>query len=447
MAIHDIGPDEGPFTRGRPGRLLHPGWCVLLALLIGYGSLLPFEWRRAADFTFSDWSWISMVPGSPEDIVVNVLLYAALSALAVCGSRARLGLIRPLAILIGAGLLSGVCELSQHFVASRVTSLADFLCNLAGAAIGIAIGAQLRRSVPRWAASASAAFVAGPYQFASAAMSIALLLYGLAPFDFVTGVDALHRSFGRANLQLSMQFTAIPGNALAEAGWFVFVGLLAAVGAMERARPRGEAVISAVRHGLIVIVVIELMHVLLRSQAYESSAIMLRVAAVTLGAWVGAFWIEPADLPRRLSEVSPHALATAIFLVMAYLIAAGVDGGRLASPGHLVEWLPFVSTWQKPAAGALFELTFAAGCYFALASLLRMAGARGSAQPSLLTNVLMLAGLSVLCEALTWLSGGTAGTTRPLVAMASATAAGRFAEWAGGRNAAAHAVTPSPCSA
>lgn len=426
MIEQNFRPLKGSPSRAQPDRLWHPGWAALFALLIAYGSLLPLDWRWPGADSFPDWGRLAVTPGSANDAVVNLFLYAALGAVALGACRGKLRPTRFAALFCGAAVLSGFCEFTQFFIAGRVPSVLDFVFNVAGAALGLRAGVLLRRCAPSWTVRAIGAFVAGPCQFAAAAITFSLLLYGIAPCDFITNGGELHRAFNRTELALSLRFVALPGNALAEAGWFIILGFMASLGALERSRPRSEALVSAVRHGLILIVVIELLHVFVRSQAFESSAIMLRLAAVSLGAWVGSLWIDPAHLPRRLSQFSPYSLPGGICLGLAYLIAASLDDGRVNPAGRGVELLPFLDAWSQPAAHGLFSLLWTAGWYFALAVILNLIAMRGGSKPDRPVCVLIVSGLALTCELLTFLAGGTADATRLVLALVAAVAAGQM---------------------
>jgi VanZ family protein len=127
---------------------------ILVATVIIYGSLYPFEFRvpphdigPVATFLASIWER----PGR-GDALANVLLYMPLGVFFLLGFRRgsaqNVGLV--LATVIGA-LLSLSMELTQYYDEGRVTSFSDFYTNTVGALLGAlaakAVGARFRLPV------------------------------------------------------------------------------------------------------------------------------------------------------------------------------------------------------------------------------------------------------------------------------------------------------------
>lgn len=142
----------------KPARRLP--WTTLLMLyllLLGYGSLLPFEgsselvvWQ-AWDSWFDGLYWLVSQPDwgmwRRVDVYANVVLYVPAGVFALFVFRGRL----PwgwLGAWIGAVLLLGVfsygMESCQVLVTDRVASLNDVVCNAMGGAIGATVSLVFR---------------------------------------------------------------------------------------------------------------------------------------------------------------------------------------------------------------------------------------------------------------------------------------------------------------
>jgi VanZ family protein len=114
-------------------------------LLIVYASLHPFSgWRHYGigplDYLFSPWPRT----GSVFDVAINVLGYSPFGFLcvAVLHSRMRGAPAFALAVLSGAAL-SITLEAVQNYLPTRFASNVDVLANVAGAAVGAALGLRL----------------------------------------------------------------------------------------------------------------------------------------------------------------------------------------------------------------------------------------------------------------------------------------------------------------
>ncbi|MHC4930756.1 MAG: VanZ family protein, partial [Planctomycetota bacterium] len=114
---------------------------LLVAGLITYGSLFPFEFRPAADTwgpLLRSWGTHS----SRADLLSNILLFMPfgyLGMLAIGRSRGRIA--RAVVVLILALLLGVGLQAAQVHVAGRNPSLMDALWGLVGALLGVLIGA------------------------------------------------------------------------------------------------------------------------------------------------------------------------------------------------------------------------------------------------------------------------------------------------------------------
>ena len=140
----------------------HRSSAVPLAWLYGglivYASLYPFTgWRvpgtsPLAFLTAPWWHW-----WTGFDVVSNLLGYLPLGAL-VFGAQVRGGASVPRSALLGVlagALLSLAMETTQNFLPNRVASNVDLGLNIAGSALGAALGALVHRlgAIERWQAA------------------------------------------------------------------------------------------------------------------------------------------------------------------------------------------------------------------------------------------------------------------------------------------------------
>ncbi|HET7672423.1 MAG TPA: VanZ family protein [Burkholderiales bacterium] len=133
---------------------------ALYGLLTVYASLYPLEgWRDhgLSAFAYLASPWPRYATGF--DMAVNVLGYVPYGFFGVLALRPRLqGLAAYLATVGTALLLSLLLEAVQTYIPARVAANLDVLCNVAGAALGAAIGvaaapAVLGGPLERWRAT------------------------------------------------------------------------------------------------------------------------------------------------------------------------------------------------------------------------------------------------------------------------------------------------------
>ena len=125
------------------GRLSHY-LALAWALLIAYASLYPFDgWRDAGGdpLAFLTASWPRYVTGF--DLATNVAAYGPLGFFLAIGLRRRYPAASAVMVAAAAGaLLSGVLELLQNYLPSRVASNLDLACNSAGGLFGALAAAR-----------------------------------------------------------------------------------------------------------------------------------------------------------------------------------------------------------------------------------------------------------------------------------------------------------------
>jgi VanZ family protein len=170
---------------------------LICAILIIYGSLLPFELRphtlAAAIDKFRHIPYLDLGVVSRADWIANILLYIPLGYLGVMWLGRLRWLPRILAIAItavlGVALAVGV-EFTQIFFAPRTVSLNDLIAETIGTGLGLGLWVA---SHTRLAGLASAVLRPGPGALTAGLTLYALAYLGLAlfPYDFILSVSDL----------------------------------------------------------------------------------------------------------------------------------------------------------------------------------------------------------------------------------------------------------------
>ncbi len=354
---------------------------LLISLGLVYGSLLPFDFHRLppaeAAFGLFDLRWTAP---TADDAWTNVLVYIPLGAALAIGLRRRLG--RGTAVILSTfiGLvLSLVLESLQTSLRARVGSWTDVALNglgtsfaaLAAVCLGDLIVAALLRMRREWTSR--------PYRLGASALTLAVLMYGLAPFDFVTSTQELHASFSRANwgfravaVQVSPETVAASAAAAGGALWFAVLGYLLTHAAMEAQRHRLLALGSAMKNGFLLAALIEGMQLFTCSHVFDSRIIFLRLIAVALGAWSALFLTEQA---QDETSDSPPAIPASLLLFLALVqtalilvpvaVGAGTDWPFHRRADAVVP--PLMSLWLLPGPHAMSQALSVVSVYGVLA--------------------------------------------------------------------------------
>src|SRR5689334_6442853 len=127
---------------GRQGAAKHILIAAVVAAVIIYGSLYPFDFRfhgnpaEAVATLLSSWrDWTSR-----GDMISNVLLYVPFGLFAVNAVGGRSRILRAALVTITGLLLCFGVELIQHYEASRSSVMSDVYCNTAGTLLGAIAG-------------------------------------------------------------------------------------------------------------------------------------------------------------------------------------------------------------------------------------------------------------------------------------------------------------------
>jgi len=353
-------------------------WCALAAVV--YGSLLPFGFDTHACALVSGVgiSQVRFAQTTGPDIVVNLLLYAPIACLLSMRSlnrkKSRLHTaLMPIAI---AATTSLAVELLQTGVAERVASWWDVLLNTAGAVIGVGLAHLWHRHRLDWYERLRA----NPWRAAAISLFAGLFVYHLAPFDFVTSTQALHASFHRAHVEWTPGLVdgtrngAALARAMAAAAWFGLAAWLYAKMRLRRGTEPAIAMLSAIRHGVVLVTMIEILQLFTGSHVFELADITTRSAACILGGAAAAIfadnpWSTGRDVAAR-TTARFVGLALALAVQVALMLAV-VQLNHPTVASHVTQRagvLPFESLWRAPACLALANVTGIALAYGLLAA-------------------------------------------------------------------------------
>ena len=152
----------------RPAPVPHRRILLIVGALILYGSLYPWEFHARRLGASPLWILLHAWPHTFDryilwDVAVNVALYLPLGIFGFLGVSARASraarILAPLALAL---LLSSCVEMLQLFDDSRMCSASDVASDLAGAGVGIALGALYRGKLQRILAGRAAASLLHP---------------------------------------------------------------------------------------------------------------------------------------------------------------------------------------------------------------------------------------------------------------------------------------------
>lgn len=462
-------------------------WPVAVIGAVLYGSLLPFsmDWsafRLGNAFGFLD---LGLLPANTEDVIVNVLVYIPVGLLLALSGRGdtvrRLARV-PLIVFVGA-IVSVTAEVLQTSMDARCASWLDVFLNVTGTALGAVLGAGVFSAGVIALRRVRRSMIDRPFTTLSSMLAIGLVLYGVAPFDFVTDTAALHASFLRARLDLAAPRPTPFGGPpyammiqqLVGAAWFAALGWSLALAAFEKNRrvrrspplPRGDerqqapravhgyplridppsrqspaqtraiAFNSALTQGVAVAVLIECLQLFTQSHVSDLATLMLRALAVALASWWAAFvggaeWSANGHWqPRRLIPTTAlvtlatgHAMA--LILVSVHLNVpwfAGIDGAT-------IRWLPFEALWLCPIPQAMGDILSTLANYAVLAVVLAVVLRRVRVRAAWVKTGTLLVLLALAVEGLQVPSAlQTADITDPVLALFAVIAVSRTYPW------------------
>lgn len=288
--------------------------------LIAYASLHPFAgWRGfgVSPLGFLDAPWPRYVTGF--DLAANVAAYAPLGALGVLALAPRLrGAAAALAVVLGAALVSTAMEAAQGYLPSRFPSIADVVCNIAGAAAGalvaLALSGWLLETGPLRRAR-EALVVPGALADAGLVLLALWLFVQLDPTTVLLGAGDLRSLLAVA-----------PGPAR-EPGFFIAVEALVAGANLLAVALLGSAILRDGAPARVALVLLVLAALAVRALGF----------AILMRAEDGFGWLTPGGAQGLVAGLLVAAVAVALprtgrLAVAAVLLMAATVFVNLAPP-------------------------------------------------------------------------------------------------------------------
>ena len=361
-------------------------WVLGIIAAVVYGSLIPFDIDPASYSLTNGYGLLSIrwAGTGGEDAITNVLVYIPIGLAVVwCAGRRRRSRFHriPPAIVIGLGV-SLLAEALQTGITARVSSWMDVLFNGLGAATGALLGLRgYRLMIPAWP-RARRELVDRPFAVAAAVLTFALYVYHLAPFDFITSTAALHESFlhARWNVTTTRPTSSVDPSGtllvaeLGVAAWFALLAYIRAFAELQRGRRPIAALASAIKHAVVLIVLIGFMQLFTPSHTFDLAAMLLRSLGAVLGAWSAIFLVDKYTGSRwrqRPEFVFPTAiLVNLVTFQVGLILAASLTADGWVPPGLELTGrhrLPFVILWHGSMLGAAGEIASIVVTYGVLA--------------------------------------------------------------------------------
>jgi glycopeptide antibiotics resistance protein len=351
-----------------------------------YGSFIPFDFASGAS-TGLGFSGLRLLASNADDLITNLSIYVPIGVACVLCSRSsqsiRLARV-PLAIGVGV-VVSLYVEVIQTSIALRAASWTDVMLNGIGCAGGALLCVALYGVIIRAGRRLLGQWQERPFSTCTLLLTIGLVLYHLAPFDFVTSSTGLHASFLRARWDLTASWIAPIGilfysplvAELTGALWFALLGYVGALGAREANLSPARAMAHAIRNSVLLIVLIEFMQLFTASHTFDLASIVLRILGAVLGARVAVYLIDALVGLRWRTRPGLAAPTPLIFILgilqISALVVSGAEGYMIPDGGldpSQVHWIPFEALWHEPFVRAVCTITTALVTYGTLAATL-----------------------------------------------------------------------------
>ncbi len=423
-------------------------WLLVTIGCVLYGSLLPFDlqWRLIGYPHPSGLRAFSLDAAAIDDIATNLLVYFPIGLAAMfCGTRPRRDVSRLIVAVTIGTLVSLGAEGLQTRAGMRVASWTDVAVNALGTTLGALAGLTLRPVVPVVKSRLRRAFRARPYASLASLLAITVIVLELAPFDFVTSTDAMHEAFGRARWDFVAPRLISAGEPPLSAlvgqfsGAACFAALAYLLGLCQRETGCNEitSLLYALKHGVILAVLIELLQLFTVSHAFDLATVMLRGLGVTLGAWSASFLYS--DQTEQTMKSGRRVTVPTLVLVWAALTQLAVFLTYYVDPNAFTltriefqgtSWLPFEAAWHRTFAHAATYLGSKYAAYAGLALTVGIILRRlGTPLPKATTTALTV-GCATVVEIIGLASGHhLADITNPLLALLAAKTALRAIDW------------------
>ncbi|WP_068636885.1 VanZ family protein [Thauera butanivorans] len=349
---------------------------VLIAVLIAYGSVYPFDFSpHAAGLE----EFIALFT-SPElamgrgDLVGNLLLFAPYGFIAALHARTKPALMRLL--WLGAALAL-VLQIVQLWLPSRVPVLGDVVINIAGMALGVAAARLAAPLLPSTAGSKS------PSTLFPASLMLCWFTYQW--FPLVPTIDLQNVINALKPLLLSPQLD-IARTLHTAVAWAAFFKL-------------SEHVL--VKHGTAPTLAAAAL-------AIVAAKAMIVGASISLNNVLG-LGLAIAMLPWRSK---PTALPALIVAMLLSLFVSGLSPFSMQSTPQAFHWIPFTGMLEGDMGNNLMSLVEKVYFYGALILLMAWHGARP--MPAAFAVAICLA---IIEAAQIFIVGRTAESTDPALAL------------------------------
>ena len=414
------------------------------AILIVYGSLLPFELRphtlaEAID-KFRHIPYLNLGVVSRADWIANILIYIPLAYLGAMWLGQLRWLPRPLALaittLLGLALAVGV-EFTQIFFAPRTVSINDLIAESIGTLLGLLLWSA---SHSRLAGLSSALLRPGPAALTAGLTLYALVYLSLAlfPYDFVLSLSELQWKLLQGNygwgfsscgstIRCSSQW-------LAEAAAALPLGLLLTRLLNRERINRTNVFFIAAAIGVSV----EAAQFLIASGVSNVSASLAKAIGIGLGVWLRnppspklaqyhAHWLRPALL---LALIPYFALAA---LLNSWAGASWGDMEILRNNLEAQRYLPFYYHYFTTETEAVASLIAQAATYLPMGMgfwLWHASGATPLRRPPLLGLLLATTATAFTIESgKLFLASSHPDPTNILIALGAAWLGQRLCQW------------------
>ena len=321
---------------------------VIFAMLIIYGSLMPFDLHFdkssiVENIRHSTEFWpIGPVRSGKADLVSNVILYVPLGFLVALAARVnrKSSTMTAIAAAMFTGcLMSAGIELLQAMSQTRVCGVHDFLTNAAGTFIGSVAACAYGMNIYRFVTVKCRQYWRDyPVALAACVLAAALACDALFPFLPTLKLHEIRQNYLNSQFSLAAGFDMHTAGywIVQQAGVFAFLSMLACSAIRKDGRPQ---ILKALAFCVLFAAMLEIAKIFISNRSINIANVVSAAAGSAFGA------VMFAALHDRLSYgVKVLLTAVGLLVYMAYLEWGGADLEFHANMvRHLpkgVEWLP-----------------------------------------------------------------------------------------------------------
>jgi len=370
-------PENGQFTgtdverryfglsgRGRPPKSTARLLWALFSLFVVYGTTFPFRFHWdsfLSGVARINWRPLGGVAGniSLSDILQNILLFIPFGFLgyfSLIHKRSRLKKI----IVVGLGtLLSVSVEFLQIFSLTRWPSMSDIVFNTLGAALGLALGIALKRTVLGFKSNPAARrFLDAPAAFPALVFLILTAAGCWQPFDFALDFSAFKNDIKR--LFFNPPVFARPNDDMVTFIRFLLTTLFVCRVAQESGlrRPALKGVLLLIAAG----VALEASQIIIQSRQPDYQDALVSMLGAAAG---GVAFFFPGFHKRPWTWA-----AAGIAAVFASVALRSLYPFRFTEGFSGFNWAPFHSQYERTDFAALGNVLESATVFFPVGFLL-----------------------------------------------------------------------------